>query len=100
MSKNEFPQPIKLKMPYLRLFPRDRGLVYAFCGNYFAGTFVGTLVGTTPENGLKMRYFHAISGKLFPAKKHEKIPRCVIFKHLGIFTKVETEGLEPATSRM
>ena len=76
------------------------------CGN-FRGNYAGALrelcgnfVGTTPENGLKMRYFHAKSGNIFLAQKHEKIPRCVIFKHLGIFTKVETGGLEPSTSRM
>ena len=75
--------------------------VGTFCGN-FRGNYAGALrelcgnfVGTTPENGLKMRYFHAKSGNIFLAQKHEKIPRCVIFKHLGIFTKVETGGLEP-----
>lgn len=61
----------------------------------FVGTdLVGTLVGTTPENGLKMRYFGSFFGKLIPAQKQEKCPRCLIFTHLGHFTKAEREGFE------
>ena len=63
----------------------------------FVGTdLVGTLVGTTPENGLKMRYFGSFFGKLIPAQKQEKCPRCLIFTHLGHFTKAEREGFEPS----
>lgn len=58
----------------------------------FVGTdLVGTLVGTTPENGLKMRYFGSFFGKLIPAQKQEKCPGCLIFTHLGRFTKAERE---------
>ena len=54
----------------------------------FVGTdFVGTLVGTTPENGLKMGYFGSFFGKFIPTEKQEKCPRCLIFTHLGHFTK-------------
>ena len=61
----------------------------------FVGTnLVGTLVGTTPENGLKMRYFGSFFGKFIPTRKQEKCPRCLIFTHLGHFTKAEREGFE------
>ena len=61
----------------------------------FVGTdLVGTLVGTTPENGLKMGYFGSFFGKFIPAQKQEKCPRCLIFTHLGHFTKAEREGFE------
>ena len=62
--------------------------------------FVGTnLVGTTPENGLKMRYFGSFFGKLIPAQKQEKCPRCLIFTHLGHFTKAERERFESSLVR-
>ena len=50
--------------------------------------------------GSKCGIFMPYPESYFQRKSMKKIPRCVIFKHLGIFTKVETEGLEPATSRM
>ena len=63
----------------------------------FVGTdLVGTLVGTTPENGLKMRYFGSFFGNFFQVQRHEKCPRCLIFTHLGHFTKAEREGFEPS----
>ena len=63
----------------------------------FVGTdLVGTLVGTTPENGLKMRYFGSFFGKLLLTQKQEKCPKCLIFTHLGHFTKAEREGFEPS----
>ena len=63
----------------------------------FVGTdLVGTLVGTTPENGLKKRYFGSFSGKIIPAQKQEKCPRRLIFTHLGHFSKAEREGFEPS----
>ncbi len=66
----------------------------------FVGTdFVGTLVGTTPENGLKMGYFGSFFGKFFQAQRHEKCPRCLIFTHLGHFTKAEREGFESTLAR-
>ena len=59
----------------------------------FVGTdFVGTLVGTTPENGLKMGYFGSFFGNFFQVQRQEKWPRCLIFTHLGHFTKAEREG--------
>ena len=63
----------------------------------FVGTdFVGTLVGTTPENGLKMGYFGSFFGNFIQVQRHEKCPRCLIFTHLGHFTKAEREGFEPS----
>ena len=63
----------------------------------FVGTdFVGTLVGTAPENGLKMGYFGSFFGKFFQVQRHEKCPRYLIFTHLGHFTKAEREGFEPS----
>ena len=60
----------------------------------FVGTdFVGTLVGTAPENGLKMGYFGSFFGYLFQVQRHEKCPRCLIFTHLGHFTSGGERGI-------
>ena len=53
-----------------------------------------------PKNRVKKGYFSSFSGKSFPHQGEEKCPKHVFSTHLGHFTKVETEGLEPATSRM
>ena len=40
----------------------------------FVGTdFVGTLVGTTPENGLKMGYFGSFFGNFFKSKDKKNV---------------------------